>query len=231
MKMMNVWSQGKGEMIFLPFYLFTFIPFSCTTDSYDKGEGKYSLMQAELVDLTINGQKEATAFALDDNRHFTLTPPATASWIQTADTMYRAVLYFNKLSETTAEAVSLGSVPTLRACEHWKLKEQPDDPIGVESAWLGTNRKYLNLGLLFKTGQADGQDGTQTLGLAQDTIRLNKDHTHTACFRLLHDQCGVPQYYTSRRFVSILLPDTVQLDTVRLTIPTYDGVIERTFLF
>ena len=203
---------------------------SCTTDSYDKGQGKYSLMQAELVDLSINSEKEATAFTLDDGSRFTLTPFATAKWIETADTTYRAVLYFNQLSETTAEPVSLGAVPTLRAVKHWQLKEQPEDPIGMESAWLSKNGKYLNLGLLLKTGQADGNDGTQEVALAQDTIRLNDDQPHTAVFRLLHDQCDVPQYYTSRRFVSILLPDTVQLDTIRLTIPTYEGMVERTFL-
>jgi len=134
------------------------------------------------------------------------------------------------VTETTAEPVSLGAVPTLRAKEYWKLDEQPEDPVGVESAWLSKNGKYLNLGLLLKTGQADDNDGTQSVGLAQDTIRLNGDQTHTAVFRLLHDQCGVPQYYTSRRFVSILLPDTVQLDTIRLTIPTYEGKLERIFL-
>ena len=203
---------------------------ACTTDSYEKGKGKYSLMQAEMVDLSINGQKEAAAFFLDDGSRFTLTPPVTAKWIETADTVYRAVLYFNKLSETTAEAVSLGAVPTLRAVKHWQLKVQPEDPTGIESAWLSKNGKYLNLALLLKSGQADDNDGIQTVGLAQDTIRKNDDHTCTACFRLLHDQCGVPQYYTIRRYVSILLPDTVALDTIRLTIPTYEGKKERVFI-
>ena len=95
---------------------------ACTTDAYDKGEGKYSLMQAELVDLTINSQKEATNFLTDDGNRYTLTPSVSASWIQKADTTYRAVLYFNILSDATAEAVSLGTVPTLRAREHWKLE-------------------------------------------------------------------------------------------------------------
>ena len=214
----------------LLFYLFPFLLFSCTTDNYDKGQGKYSLMQAELVELSINSNKEATSFTLDDGTQYTFVLPTIAKWIETPDTVYRALLYYNKVTETTAEPVSLGAVPTLRAKEHWKLEEQPEDPVGVESAWLSKNRKYLNIGLLLKTGQADDNDGTQTIGLAQDTIRLNSDQTRTAVFRLLHDQCEVPQYYTSRRFVSILLPDTVQLDTIRLTIPTYEGKLERIFL-
>ncbi|MBQ7420232.1 MAG: NigD-like N-terminal domain-containing protein [Prevotella sp.] len=203
---------------------------SCTTDNYDKGQGKYSLTQAELVDITINSQQEATSFVTDDGSRFTLTPPATASWITTADTVYRAILYFNQLSETAAEVVSMGAVPTLRAVNHWRLKEQAEDPLGMESAWMSKNGKYLNLGLLIKTGQADDNDGRQKIGLAQDTIRLNDDLTHTAVFRLLHDQSGVPEYYTSRNYVSILLPDTVQLDTIRLTILTYEGKKERLFV-
>ena len=214
----------------LPVLVLVALLTACTTDNYDKGQGKYSLMQAELVDLSINGQKEAVAFLLDDGTQFTLTPPVTAAFIEKSDTVYRAVLYFNKLSETTAEKVSLGAVPTLRAVKHWQLKEQPEDPVGVESAWLSKNGRYLNIALLLKTGQADDNDGTQTVGLAQDTIRKNDDHTCTACFRLLHDQCGVPQYYTSRRYVSILLPDTVELDTIRLTLPTYEGKKERVFI-
>ena len=33
---------------YLPLYLFTFLLFSCETDSYEKGEGEYSLMQADF---------------------------------------------------------------------------------------------------------------------------------------------------------------------------------------
>lgn len=203
---------------------------SCTTDSYDKGQGKYSLMQAELVDMTINADKQGTAFVTDADERFSLTPVVTASWIQTADTTYRAMLYFNVLSGNNAEPVSVGTVPTLRAREHWKIDDPKEDPIGLESAWLGKNGKYLNLGILLKTGQVDGEDGVHTIGLAQDTILVNTDGTRTAKFRFLHDQAGVPEYYTNRRFVSILLPDTVVLDTIRLTIPTYNGKTERVFL-
>ena len=118
---------------------------SCTTDSYDKGQGKYSLMQAELVELSINSNKEATSFTLDDGTQYTFVLPTIAKWIETPDTVYRALLYYNKVTETTAEPVSLGAVPTLRAREHWKLEEQPEDPVGVESAWLSKNGKYLNI--------------------------------------------------------------------------------------
>ena len=41
----------------LPLYLSVLLLFSCTTDSYDKGEGRYSLLQADFAELTINGEK------------------------------------------------------------------------------------------------------------------------------------------------------------------------------
>lgn len=223
-----------NKIRFYPFYLFIFLSFylfiSCTHDAYDSGDGEYSYLCAEFAELKTTTAKLVPEALTDDNEQLTFSHPLTVSWAEKGDTVYRALLYYNKVTETTAEPVSLGAVPTLKAKEHWKLEEQPEDPVGVESAWLSKKGKYLNLGLLLKTGQADDNDGTQTVGLAQDTILLNGDQTHTAVFRLLHDQCEVPQYYTSRRFVSILLPDTVQLDTIRLTIPTYEGKLERIFL-
>lgn len=207
--------------------LFLFL--SCTTDSYEKGEGKYSLMQAEMVELVIDHQRQVTSFITDNGETFILVPPATASWIQKGDTVYRAILYFNKLSETTAESVVMGTVPTLRPYEHWKMEEMPQDPVGFESAWLSKNGKYLNVGLLIKTGQVDGEDGIHSVALAQDTILVNEDNTQTAYYRLLHDQAGVPEYYTNRRYISVLLPTDIPLDTIRLSMMTYDGILERQF--
>lgn len=210
-------------------YLVSLLLFSCTNDSYEKGEGKYSLMEAELVELTIDSEKQGTAFVTDDGNRFTLTPPASASWIETADTVYRAALYFNRLSNTTAEPIAVGAVPTLRPREHWKIEQQKQDPLGVESAWVSKNGKYVNLGLLLKTGVEDDSDAVHTIGLAQDTVLIHADNSRTAVYRLLHDQGGVPRYYTIRRYASILLPDTARIDTVRLIVTTDDGTLTRLF--
>ena len=78
-----------------PFFIITlssFLFLSCETDRYEKGEGKYSLMQADMGELTIDSEKQAIAFTTDDGDSYTLTTPATAQWIQTADTTYRAVI-------------------------------------------------------------------------------------------------------------------------------------------
>ena len=143
----------------------TLLLLSCTTDSYDKGEGKYSLMQADFCELTVDG----------------------------------------------------------------RYKEQPQDPIGLESAWMAKSGKYLNVGLLMKTGRISDEELPHNIGLAQDTVYTYPDGRCAASYRFLHSQNGIPQYYTNRRYVSILLP-TVKPDTIHLSIQTYDGIVHKTFI-
>ena len=217
----------------LPFFLFTLLPFflvGCESDSYDKGEGKYSLMQADFAELQVDAQQQAVSFTTDEGAAYTLVKPATAQWIQTADTVYRALIYYNKVDEARAEVVALGNMPTMRPVPWWRLEEEmPSDPVGLESSWVSRGGKYLNLGLLLRTGQVDGEDGIHTIGVVQDTVLLNDDRTRTAVYSFRHDQSGVPEYYTNRRYVSILIPDSVPLDTVRLSIVTYDGLQQKVY--
>ena len=56
-----------------------------------------------------------------------------------------------------------------------------------------------------------------------------RDGRRAAYYRFLHNQNGIPQYYTNRRYVSILLP-TVKPDTIHLSIQTYDGIVHKTFI-
>ena len=212
----------------LPFYLFTLLLFSCVTDSYEKGQGQYSLMQADMGEVTIDAEKQAVAFTTDDGDSYMLTSPVTAQWIQTADTTYRAIIFYNKVEKGQAESMGMSSVPTLIPQEHWRYKEQPQDPVGFESAWLAKNKKYLNLGLLFKSGYVDDTMGRHLISLAQDTILVNADQTRTVYYRFLHGQNDTPEYFTNRHYISILLPEE-RPDTVRLTITTYDGVIQHAF--
>ena len=86
---------------------------SCETDSYEKGEGEYSLMQADLCELTVNNQKQATTFVTDDGSSYTFKTPYTAKWIETADTTYRTLIYYNKVDASQAEPLGIGVIPTL----------------------------------------------------------------------------------------------------------------------
>lgn len=212
----------------LPLFLFTFLLFSCETDSYEKGQGKYSLMQADMGELTVNGEKQAVAFTTDDGDSYTLTTPVTSKWIQTADTTYRAVIYYNKVETSQAELMGMVSVPTMTPVEQWRFKELVQDPVGFESAWLAKNKKYINLGLLFKSGYVNEALGTHIISIAQDTVLVNADQTRTAYYRFLHGQNKNPEYFTNRHYLSILLPEDCP-DTVHLSINTYSGELNRTF--
>ena len=211
----------------LPFYLFTFFC-ACTSDAYEKGTGTYSLMRTDLAEATIDGEKYAVSLVTDEGDSYTLSPKYQGKWIQTADTTYRVIAYYNPHDDGTAEAVAFGVVPTLIPREQWKFKTQPQDPVGVESAWVSTNGKYLNMALLVKSGHTDDEDASHIIALAQDTVITHADQRRTAIYRLLHDQGNVPEYYTNRHYVSILLPED-RPDTVTLTIQTYDGTLSRQF--
>jgi hypothetical protein len=203
---------------------------SCETDSYEKGEGRYSLLQADFANLTVDNEKRGVSFVTDEGESYLLSNPLKTSWIETADTVYRTYLYYNKEDNGRADIKSIGILPTLIARDAKDFKRQPQDPLGVESSWLTRDSKYINMGLLLKNGRDDnGKEGIHALALALDEVRQNDDQTHTAYYRLLHEQGEAPEYYTNRRYVCILLPTEERPDSVCLTVNTYDGVVVKKF--
>ena len=215
----------------LPIYLFLLaILSSCETDSYEKGEGRYSLLQADFASLTVDGEKRGVSFVTDDGDSYLLSNPTKASWIETADTVYRTYLYYNKEDNGRARVAAMSILPTLKPRDVKDFKRLPQDPVGLESSWLTRDGKYINMGLLLKNGRNDnGEEGMHSLALAIDEVRQNDDQTHTAYYRLLHDQGEAPEYYTNRRYVCILLPTEQRPDSVCLTVKTYDGVVVKKF--
>jgi hypothetical protein len=210
--------------------MLTIVWSSCERDSYEKGEGRYSLLQADFACLTVDSEKRGVSFTTDEGESYLLSNPAKASWIETADTVYRTYLYYNKENDGRAYVKSIGILPTLIAHDAKDFKRLPQDPLGMESAWLTRDGKYINMGLLLKNGRDDsGKEGIHSLALALDEVRQNDDQTQTACYRLLHDQGEAPEYYTNRRYVCILLPTKERPDSVCLTVNTYDGVVVRKF--
>lgn len=197
---------------------------SCTVDSYDKGEGSYSLLCAELVEAHANSDKQLDWCLTDESEQLTFTEPVKASGIQTADSMYRALLYYNKV-EGAVEVVSIGLVNTIFP-HH--IKEMKTDPVRFESMWMSTSRRYLNLGLYLKTGNATKKDQHHTIGLNIDTLILNGDGTRTAHLAFYHDQGGLPEYYSQRSYISIPT-DSIDADSIYLRVHTYQGITEKRF--
>ncbi len=197
---------------------------ACTTDAYDKGEGEYSNIRADLADLEVNAKKQAVSAVTDEDERLTIANPFTTNWIQKADTTYRAYLYYDKENDGGAKVISAGQVLVLRPRRESVPKT---DPTGLESIWLSTNKKYLNMALLLKIGQGEADDLHHVLGATFDTLMVNPDRTRTLHLHLYHDQGGVPEFYTQRTFASI--PTTlIVADSIHLRINTYDGWYERT---
>ena len=199
---------------------------ACTIDSYEKGEGEYSLLTANLVEAHVSSDKRVDFVDTDEGERLTMQPPATAKWIQTADTIYRALLYYNKVEEGKAQMVSCSRVGVLMPLAKDSLKEgMKTDPIHLESAWLSKNRKWLNLRLRLMTGSTSDEKAMQAIALVHDST--NSTATH-AILQLYHDQGGQPEYYSAMTYASIPLSE-VEADTLTLTVNTYDGPLHRTF--
>ena len=86
---------------------------ACETDNYDKGTGENSLTTADLMMVHANSKKAIDYIVTDDNTKLTVDEPVTAKWITTADSIYRAVAYYNKVGDGKVQIVSVGNVPTL----------------------------------------------------------------------------------------------------------------------
>ena len=220
-RIVQVW--GFIGVILITSYL-SLLTSSCTVDSYDKGEGDYSLMRAELVEAHANSNKLFDYCVTDESEHLTFTEPVEISGIQTADSLYRALLYYNMVKEG-AEVLSIGFVNTLFPR---RIKEMKTDPVRFESMWMSTSRRYLNMGLYIKTGNSSKKDAHHTIGINLDTLVQHDDGTRTAHLSFYHDQGGMPEYYSQRAYLSIPT-DSIDADSVYLRINTYQGVIEKRF--
>ena len=68
---------------------------SCTEDNEDKGDGEYSYLRADFVEAHVGEDKRVDYVLTDDGDSLRTNPPFSVSWITTADTVYRAIFYYN----------------------------------------------------------------------------------------------------------------------------------------
>ena len=224
----------------------------CEQDAYDKGDASYSYMRADFVEAVVGSDKRIAGVVTDDDVQLRLMTPFTASWIQRADTVYRAVMFYNlgvqefgssgvqefgssgvqefgSSGVQEAEVVSLQRIATLSVRTSRQVGfGVADDPLKLESVWLSGNKKYLNLRVVVMTGLTDDDGATQSLGMVSDTILVGDDGLRTCHLRLLHSQGDVPQYYSQRVYFSVPV-DRLEADSLRLTVNTYDGVVTKGF--
>lgn len=198
---------------------------SCEIDSYEKGEGEYSLMTADFVEATIDRDRQVAQAVTDGGEHLTMIKPMTASWINKGDTTYRALLYYRALGNGAAEGVGLSRVAVLLPVPADSVKGAvKTDPLHLESIWMSKNGKYLNMRLRLLTGTPDDEDARHMIGLVADSTAA----TAHATLQLYHDRSGRPEYYSTTTYASLPM-SIVKADTLTIRVNTYDGPVTHTF--
>jgi hypothetical protein len=214
--------------------LTSYLLISCTQDTYDKGEGQYSYMRGDFVEAQVGADKKIVSLTTDDGETYPLAEPYAAKWITRSDTIYRCMLYYNKVrdgkGQYVAEPISVGEVPCPVIVPFAEMeKPMKMDPVKFESAWMSKSGRYLNLSFSVMTGTKEGDEVIQSLCIVQDTIMTNPDNTRTCHLRLYHDQAGVPEYYSAQAYASIITSG-IPADSVNITINTYKGTVMKAFL-
>ena len=202
---------------------------ACENETYDAGDGKYSYLRADFGEIQTGDATIALGGTTDDGTTLLFTSPYTATWAAKADTIYRALIYYKTSNEGNGkvEPQAVSRIPVLKPYHTTRPDTVKFHPLSLESTWVSNNGKYLNIGIIVKTGQAEGIDALQTIGLMYESEQTLTDGTRELRLRFIHDQAGVPEYYSSRSFVSLALSDIIA-DQVTISIPTYDGWISRT---
>jgi len=223
-----LWAVAFFSLFTVHFYLL-----SCTQDTYDKGDGPYSLMRGDFVEAQVGTDKSIVSLTTDEGETLPLSQPYAAKWITRSDTVYRCMLYYNKVRDSkgqyVAEAISVGEVPCPTVINLAEM-EMPmkTDPVKFESAWLSKSGRYLNLSFSLMTGTADDNEAIHLLRVVQDEVTEHPDGTKTSHLRLYHNQAGVPEYYSVKVYASILTSQ-IPTDSVCISINTYKGMVAKTF--
>lgn len=213
---------------------------ACSNEAYDTGDGSLSYMRADFVEAITDSNAGVVEAATDDGRRLTLSPVITANWVQAKDSVYRALLYYNNVEDVSSASVvvkpiAIGNVlvPPVGNGMAGQLR-YPADPVTLDTAWLSANLRYINLGLYLKTGKTDEGAGKQSVGLVYTGSVTRDDGIRQHTIRFVHDQNGVPEYYSTQVYVSIplyRLPFSLAKgDAVEVAVNTYDGERSKIFI-
>lgn len=208
----------------------TLIVTACQHDFYETGDTGISYLHTDFVEATTNSAAAFTKAVTDDNVSLKLSPALATKWATTADSTYRAMLYYNRVEDGVTTPVAIRSVLTLMPTPLAKAKEKHTHPLNVESIWMSKNKRYLNLSLILKTGKGDDQKAVQSLGLLQTAILTQPLGGRKAYhLTLIHNQAGIPEYYSAKAYASIPLEKYQQGDSLYITVNTYKGTVRKTF--
>ena len=218
-----------------PFLSVLLLMAACTSEDYESGDGRWSYLRADFADVYTNGEAYMVSAMTDEGDSLLFRQRVKPSWVTTADSCYRSLVYYNynKVEEKAeVRSVSPVLVPSVRMRKNDKDPFK-DDPVKVVGGWMSSNGRYLNLDLELMTGRNDGEVVTQKLGIECDTIATDEAGRQHVALSLYHDRNDSPEYYSSEVFVSIALrrmPVALKPgDDITLSINTYDGLWQRSF--
>ena len=220
-----------------------FVVTACHVNDYDTGDSKYSYLRDDFVEARTNSEGLICKAVTDDGDSLFIAPSLKTSWSIRPDTLYRALLYYNKGEDNVVSSAQLSkafTVAGIGATQVYVLRPQNEmasvvtagDAVGFQSAWQSTNKRYVNMALVLKNGKAAQVDKKHILGVVCDSVVTNQRGYRTYFYRLFHLQNGVPAYYSTTIYASIPTSSLRAGDALQLTIRTSQkGIVVRKFTF
>lgn len=206
-----------------------FVASACSHGGYEVGDGKDSYVQADFVEAYTASDNAVYSAVTDEGDSLLLVPRLKVSWIKQANAKVRGLLYYNKVVDSSTEGLRLVAVPVVDWHPTAWFRSLQVDPITFESAWISKNNRYLNIGFSVLTGEQTSEMKGQTLGLIATDSLVVGGKLRRIDLTLYHDQGGVPQYYSSRGYISVPLTRLPSGCLINLRINSYKGVIFKTF--
>lgn len=203
----------------------------CKHDFYESGDSTLSYLQTEFAEVTTDGTGNIVSALTDNDVSLTLNPPIKRSWAK-ENSVYRTLLYYNKVENNTTEAIAIEPIPILQIRvldSNTHINRLAVDPLTLQSAWVSKNKKYLNLGLILKTGSTENTNAVQSVGVVQADKRQLSNGRAKLYLVLYHNHNEVPEYYSSRIFASIPLSNLSDVDSIYIDFPTKEGIERRGF--
>ena len=88
--------RNHRHILFCAFFLLTaFIILSCETVDYETGDGDLSYLRADFANIHTSEAKKVDYFCTDNGDSLLVRPNYDCEWATTADSIYRALLYYN----------------------------------------------------------------------------------------------------------------------------------------
>lgn len=194
---------------------------SCTHASYDTGDGEYSHIRTDYVNVDVKDQ-QIQSIVTDEGASLNI-PPGIKVITNPKDTTLRWLLYYNKENNSDPiEIVSHSNMTLLKVKKQQEVQTIKTDPVTVNSVWMAKDQRYLNLNIGLKTGITESENNLHSVGMV-----CTKTEGDIAYYTFYHDQADIPQYYTQNVLLTVESPEEKIID---LTINTHNGTFHRQFI-